>query len=162
MTQTACFCGSGKTYIACCGLYHLEEQQPLTAEALMRSRYSAYVLQNSDYLLQTWDVRTRPKTIDFSKESVVWERLVIVACKKGGIKDDEGVVEFKAYYVQDDQEQVMTERSRFVRVDGRWLYFDGVVKSAGVASKNQGRNALCSCGSGKKFKRCCGSADSNA
>ena len=68
------------------------------------------------------------------------------------------MVAFKAFYNQDGEEHVMNEISRFTKTNGRWFYLDGVIKSMGKVDlqTNQGKNALCSCGSGKKFKRCCG------
>jgi len=157
-TQVFCRCGSGLDYAQCCGPFHAGKQKPVTALALMRSRFSAYALHNADYLLETWDATVRPKLIDFSKENVDWQRLEIGDTKKGGATDAKGVVEFKAYYMQDGEEHVMSEISQFVKRAGCWFYLDGRVKSIGKAGQqtNRGRNALCSCGSGKKFKRCCG------
>jgi SEC-C motif domain protein len=126
----------------------------------MRSRYSAYAMDKSGYLLETWDASSRPKTekIDFSKENIEWQRLEIVDTKKGGQLDSKGIVEFKAFYLENGEPQLLHEISRFVKTKGRWLYLGGVVKSVGklVAPDNQGKNAPCPCGSGKKFKRCCG------
>lgn len=126
----------------------------------MRSRYAAYALANAKYLLETWDAATRPnkEKIDFSKEKIEWQRLEIVDTKKGGITDSKGIVEFKAYYRENNDDYVLHEISRFIKTNGRWLYAGGVVKSVGKPCKpsNQGKNAPCPCGSGKKFKRCCG------
>jgi SEC-C motif domain protein len=124
----------------------------------MRSRYSAFVLHLEDYLLATWDKSKRPPRVDFSDNAPHWLGLEIVACKKGKATDDKGIVEFKARYRLNEEEFVMHEISRFVKRYGQWQYLDGAVKSIakpGLASK-QGLNAPCSCGSGKKFKRCCG------
>jgi SEC-C motif-containing protein len=153
-----CLCGSGIDYLQCCGPYHAGEKIPLTAEALMRSRYTAYVLRNATYLQETWDATRRPPKIDFSREKIDWLRLEIIDTKKGGIKDSKGVVAFKAFFMQDGEEHVMNEISRFTRINGCWFYLDGVIKSMGKVGQqiNQGKNALCTCGSGKKFKRCCG------
>ena len=124
----------------------------------MRSRFTAYARHNADYLLATWDGKTKPKTIDFSKDRSVWTGLDIIDVKKGAIIDSKGLVEFKAYYELDGEPQVMHELSRFKKTGGRWYYLDGLVKSVGKpsASTDQGKNAPCPCGSGKKFKRCCG------
>ncbi|MEC4747470.1 YchJ family protein [Methylomicrobium sp. Wu6] len=155
-----CLCGSGIMYNQCCGLYHNSETCPATAEALMRSRFTAYALHNADYLRKTWDSGKCPDTIDFSRETAVWQRLDVLDTKKGGPQDDKGVVEFKAYYLQDGEECVLHEVSRFIKKEGHWLYLDGVIKSLGKigATVNLGKNAPCPCGSGKKFKRCCGAA----
>lgn len=124
----------------------------------MRSRFTAYARRNADYLLASWDAGKRPARIDFSKETAQWLTLQIVDCKKGSTKDSKGIVEFKAFYEQDGESYFMHEISRFVKTGQRWLYLDGVIKAAGKveASSGAGRNALCACGSGKKFKRCCG------
>ena len=124
----------------------------------MRSRYTAYALRNAVYLKTTWDATRRPDKIDFSREKIDWLRLEIIDTKKGGIKDSKGVVVFKAFYSQDGEEHVMKEISRFTKINERWFYLDGVIKSMGKLGlqTNQGKNALCTCSSGKKFKRCCG------
>ena len=186
-----CLCGSGIDYHQCCEPFHSGEKIPATAEALMRSRYTAYAMHNASYLQETWDFNKRPEKIDFSRENIDWLRLEITDTKKGGIKDSKGMVSFKAFYMQDGEEHVMNEISRFTRkrgatkeerggaenngraarrgrtsaeneerrekLNGRWFYLDGVIKSIGKVGlqTNQGKNALCSCGSGKKFKRCC-------
>lgn len=152
-----CLCGSSIDYQQCCEPYHTGEKTPATAEALMRSRYTAYALRNGAYLQATWEAAKRPKTIDFSRENVDWLRLEVTETKKGGISDNKGVVGFKAFYNQDGEAYVLKETSRFVKTGGRWFYLDGAGSiSKAAAPEQQGRNALCPCGSGKKFKRCCG------
>jgi SEC-C motif-containing protein len=157
-THASCLCGSGIEYDRCCGLYHSGEKSPATAEALMRSRFAAYALDNADYILATWDAAVQPEKIAFSGENIAWQRLEIIDTKKGGIKDNKGIVEFKAYYLKDGEEYMLHEISRFAKTNGRWLYLDGVVKKVGkiIQQSNHGKNAPCPCGSGKKFKRCCG------
>jgi len=123
----------------------------------MRSRYTAYALRNSNYLRATWDEAKCPKSIDFSKEKMEWLRLEVGETKKGGVNDSKGVVVFKAFYRQDGEEFVMRETSRFIKSNGRWFYLDGVgAISKMTAPTETSRNAPCPCGSGKKFKRCCG------
>ena len=124
----------------------------------MRSRFTAYAKRNAEYLLASWDLSKRPIAIDFSKETAEWQRLQIISCKKGGTNDSKGIVEFKAFYSQDGVDCFMHEISRFIKTGGHWLYLDGVIKAAGKVESqvNAGKNALCGCGSGKKFKRCCG------
>lgn len=153
-----CLCGSGLDYSQCCAPYHTGDKNAGTAEILMRSRFTAYALRDSTYLLATWDVSKRPDNIDFSKERAEWQSLEIIDCKKGGPADSKGLVEFKAYYRLDGEEHVLHELSRFKKSGGRWFYLDGQIKAAGPVGQplNQGRNAPCPCGSGKKFKRCCG------
>jgi SEC-C motif-containing protein len=123
-----CFCGSELMFSECCGLFLNGLQNPPIAQMLMRSRYSAYVLQNADYILATWHKSTRPKHIDFSNENIVWQKLEILKAKKGNAKDDKGYVEFNAFYEQDGQMFVMHEISRFKKFGGKWFYVDGEVK----------------------------------
>lgn len=126
--MTNCFCGSNSPYSQCCEPFHSGLQNAPTAQALMRSRYSAYVLKNASYLLATWYKSTRPKAIDFSHENVIWQKLDILHIKKGEVKDDKGKVEFNALYEQDGQPFVMHEISRFKKFGGKWFYVDGDVK----------------------------------
>lgn len=158
-THSACLCGTGLAYQDCCAPFHLGEKFPPTAVALMRSRYTAYALRDAAYLQATWAAEKRPAHIDFSRENSQWLRLEIIETKKGDLKDQKGIVVFKAYFLQAGEEQVMNEISRFIKSQGRWFYLDGVIKSIGKVGvqTNQGLNAPCACGSGKKFKRCCGS-----
>lgn len=157
-TETAhCLCGSDLSYSQCCAQLHEGQITALTAEALMRSRFTAFAMHDATYLLNTWDSTTRPAEVDFSKDTGEWTRLEIVMLKKGTAKDHKGIVEFKAFFTVDDEQRVMNEISRFVKKQGQWLYQDGKVKSIALdkGSFNQGLNAPCACGSGKKFKRCC-------
>lgn len=157
-SEILCRCGSNLHYDLCCRPFHESLKKPITAESLMRSRFTAYVMQNESYLLKTWGAAKRPEEIDFSKENSEWTKLEILKTKKGGEKDSKGLVEFKAYYSQEGEEYVMNEISRFIKSSGRWLYLDGMVKSVRKVDEQsrQGKNAPCSCGSGKKYKRCCG------
>jgi len=161
MDNSSCLCGSGLNSANCCQRFIAHKDHPTTAEALMRSRFTAYAQKNEAYLLATWDDAStkKPKFIDFSKEGdVVWTQLDIIQCKKGAINDKKGLIEFKAHYTLDGEPYVMHEISRFVFKNGRWFYMDGLVKSVSRANQqvNEGKNKPCPCGSGKKYKRCCG------
>ncbi len=145
-----CPCGSGKQLDACCGRYHAGEAAP-TAEALMRSRYSAFVLKKSDYLRESWHPSTRPPELDLCDDATPWLRLEIIATEEGSEGDSEGVVEFAAFY----EGGQLYERSRFVCEGGCWFYLDGEILPP-IKEEKPGRNAPCPCGSGKKYKRCCG------
>jgi SEC-C motif-containing protein len=125
--SSICPCGSNLNYVECCEPFHKGSQIAPTAEALMRSRYSAYFLKNADYLLATWYKATRPKQLDFSEENVIWQKLDILHTKKGRVKDDKGRVEFNAFYLEKDKAQIMHEISRFKKIAGRWFYVDGVL-----------------------------------
>lgn len=157
-SESLCKCGLDLEYESCCQPFHENTKRPVTAESLMRSRFTAYAMHNKAYLLETWDSSKRPENIDFSREDVVWTKLEVLNTKKGSEKDSKGIVEFKAYYMQDNEAYVMSEISRFKKMAGRWFYLDGKVKSICKVGEqtNQGKNAPCACGSGKKFKRCCG------
>lgn len=124
----------------------------------MRSRFSAYILNNTNYILKTWAAAVPAEKVTFAEENIVWQRLEILDTKKGGINDNKGIVEFKAFYLNNGEDYMLHELSRFSKTNGRWFYMDGIVKKVGrvVLQENQGKNAPCPCGSGKKFKRCCG------
>jgi SEC-C motif-containing protein len=158
----SCPCGGGLPLDRCCGPILDGAAAAPTAEALMRSRYSAHVLARIDYLVDTYDPATRSgvdraSIARWAREST-WLGLTIVACERGGADDDEGVVEFRAAYRAGGAELVHHERSRFRRQKGRWLYVDGdlVKPAAARRAATPGRNDPCPCKSGKKYKRCCG------
>lgn len=155
--SASCACGSGLAYANCCRPYHAGEAWPQTAEALMRSRFTAYALRDADYLLASWAADKRPTRIDFSGDASDWHKLVIRTVKKGTADDSKGLVEFKAFYTLQDEQYYLHEISRFGRQDGCWVYLDGEIKAAGkLLAESNDRNALCTCGSGRKFKHCCG------
>ena len=125
MNATACPCQSGQPYAACCGSLHAGERIAATAEALMRSRYSAYVRADAGYLLATWHVSTRPARLDFSDATATrWLGLEVKRHEQSD--SDHAVVEFVARYKIGGASAVrLHEISRFVREDGRWFYVDG-------------------------------------
>lgn len=116
-----CSCGSGAAYVDCCGPLHAGEAAP-SAERLMRSRYSAYVLQLEPYLLATWHESTRPPEVTFAGPQPKWLGLAV---KRHEASGDEAVVEFIARYRVGGKAERLHEASRFRREDGRWLYLDG-------------------------------------
>lgn len=126
MELNFCPCGSGAHYQQCCRPFHDGRAAP-TAEALMRSRYTAYVLGDAAYLHRTWHSSTR-----LSKKSLVqpkhlqWEKLAILHTEAGQSEDQEGLVEFIAYYSEQQQTKHLHELSRFVREKGRWVYLDAL------------------------------------
>lgn len=129
----------------------------------MRSRYTAYTIQEIDYIVATHDSSVtgdvdRDATLEWAQKSE-WLGLEIVDTEAGGKEDDEGTVEFIARYKVQGSEATHHERSRFRRAEGRWVYLDGgMVKPKPVVRDEPkvGRNSPCPCGSGKKFKKCCG------
>jgi SEC-C motif-containing protein len=157
-----CPCGSGRPYSDCCEPYISGKAQPPTAEALMRSRYSAYVEHAIDYIIDTCVHRGKDdidykSTRDWSEQST-WLELKVVAVEKGGLADIEGIVEFEASYERNGLKDVHRERAKFKKDSGRWLYDEGHVTPLTIVrtGPKTGRNDPCPCGSGKKFKHCCG------
>ena len=110
----SCPCGLGPDYAGCCGRYHAGEAAP-TAERLMRARYSAFAVHDDAYLLATWHPDGRPRRLRLRDR---WLGLEVVATSGGGLLDTEGTVEFRATH----ESGVVHEVSRFVRLDGRWVY----------------------------------------
>jgi SEC-C motif-containing protein len=98
---------------------------PVTAEALMRSRFEAFRDGDADWLLASWHHSTRPASVDLS-ENPRWRGLRVLDTVAGSPADDTGFVEFKATYLRQGDIQVLHERSRFVREGGRWYYLDAV------------------------------------
>jgi SEC-C motif-containing protein len=157
-----CPCGSEKTYAKCCQPYIQGESLPPSAESLMRSRYSAYVKQNIDYLVETHMPERRddldiPGTKEWA-ENADWLGLEIIRCEEGGPDDETGLVEFKARYSQDGEEITHHEVSNFRKTDGRWYFEEGFPARDTYVRPGPkvGRNDPCPCGSGKKYKKCCG------
>jgi SEC-C motif domain protein len=154
----ACPCWSGLSFDACCGPYLKGEGAPSSCEALMRSRFSAFQLRRPEYILESWDLSTRPSHLGFDKDERRWSSLQIVHTIGGQADDERGVVEFKATYELGDDTYLFHEVSRFVRQRGQWAYLDATFPYHGKIA-HQGKtlkNAPCPCGSGKKFKKCCG------
>ena len=123
-TTASCPCGSAKTYAACCGRWHdgpLHLQAP-DAEALMRSRYSAFVLERADYLLATWHASTRPSRLEF-EPGLRWLGLTVQQHQRQD--EHHATVRFVARSKLGSRANRLTENSRFVREGGRWLYVDG-------------------------------------
>ena len=149
-----CPCGSGRPYRDCCGVFHRGDAHAPTAEALMRSRYSAFALGLVDYLRETWASATRPARLDPGTGAMDWIGLEIRTTSKGGRDDEAGTVEFIARAISGDHLSTLHETSRFIREAGCWRYLDGDL--APDTPVKLGRNASCPCGSGKKFKRCHG------
>ncbi|WP_305782450.1 YchJ family protein [Symbioplanes lichenis] len=131
-TTMACPCGLGQAYGQCCGAAH-EGRPPATAEALMRSRYAAFALDNADYVLASWHPDTRPAEVEPDPQ-LRWIRLEVLGSTGGGLFDAEGVVEFKAHFRDHGRAGDMHERSRFVRHDGRWVYWGPILADGTLAN----------------------------
>jgi len=158
--MTPCPCQSGLDFTACCGPL-LAGGKAATAEALMRSRYTAYAQGDVAHLKRTLAAEHRAGfdaiEIAASMAQTQWIGLQILDRMDGGSADETGIVEFAArYLLRDGQVHVLRERSRFRRdADAGWVYIDGAVEEK-PATKKAGRNDPCPCGSGRKFKQCCG------
>lgn len=120
-----CPCGTGLTYEQCCGKYHAGALAP-TAETLMRSRFTAFVTRDADYLLRTWDPDTRPFELTLVDLPITFYRLDILDVVDGGPLDTEGIVEFEAFF-KGDPPGSQRERSTFRRINGQWYYSNGSV-----------------------------------
>ena len=158
-----CPCGSDRPYSGCCEPYITGKTKAPTAEALMRSRYSAYAEHAVDYIIDTCVHRGEDdidykSTRDWSEKST-WLGLKIISTEKGGPGDTEGIVEFEATYERNGLKDVHHETAKFKKdAEGVWLYEEGRITPRTVvrASPKVGRNEPCPCGSGKKYKLCHG------
>lgn len=150
-----CPCQSAKTYTECCQPIHQNHALALLPEQLMRARYCAHVLKLIDFVIKTYhpscDAESQRSGIAESV-NMDWQRLEVVDAPLP--TGDTGFVEFKAYLVERGTEQCLHERSRFIKEHDFWYYIDGEFPVE--QAKKTGRNDPCICGSGKKFKKCCG------
>ena len=161
--MSLCHCGSEKAFDACCGPILAGETQAATAEALMRSRYSAYCTGKIEYLGETLHPDHRhDHDTDATRRWAMnsqWLGLEIVSTEKGGENDDDGIVEFIASFHEKGAQKKHHEVSRFQRLNGQWYYVDGDMVAPETVVREApkvGRNDPCPCGSGKKYKKCCG------
>ncbi|WP_374512505.1 YchJ family protein [Terrabacter sp. Ter38] len=127
----SCPCGGGPDqlgYAACCGPLHAGERPAGTAGELMRSRYTAFAVGDEAYLVRTWHPRTRPERVVIDPDTR-WTGLTVLRTERGGLGDDDGVVEFVARWTEPSAGALrrgeLHEMSRFARRGGRWLYVDG-------------------------------------
>ncbi len=158
-----CPCGSGQAYESCCGPLISAGRPAPTAEAVMRARYCAFVKHEIGYLLDSLHPEHRedydPAATQRWADSAQWVQLEIVGTDAGGEADDEGTVEFVATYRDKGVTHTHHEVGRFNRYDGAWYYTDGTMVTPGTRRNpgpKVGRNDPCPCGSGKKYKKCCG------
>jgi SEC-C motif-containing protein len=164
-TSAACPCGSKKPYSTCCQPYHSGKALPPTAESLMRARYSAYAMGEVTFVQKS----THPsKLADFDfkasqewSNQAEWKELKILATEAGGPSDSKGMVAFEAHFKMQNKDEVYAERALFERhgPDKKWYFFDGKAISNDPVKREEpkvGRNDPCPCGSGQKYKKCCG------
>lgn len=159
--KQTCYCCSNQPFESCCEPYLTGKEKPKTPEALMRSRYSAFVLKDIPYIDATMKGKAKQKAdLDQTAlwlENVAWLNLSVKQSKTP--TPTTGTVHFVARFQENGEEQQIEEVSQFKKIAGSWYYIQG--KQANLTSKQGsaekiGRNEPCSCGSGKKFKHCCG------
>ncbi|MGB3726115.1 MAG: YchJ family metal-binding protein [Glaciecola sp.] len=154
--NTTCNCDSGLAYAACCQPFIIGALKPNTPLQLMRSRYTAYARGCYQYILDTYSIDTQPALsvaeLASDNEHTTWLHLHVMDSHHNMTQ---GEVEFAAYYKAYGQLYCMHERSQFVYESSQWSYLHGAMLNSSGKLKH-GRNDLCFCNSGKKFKRCCG------
>lgn len=156
--MSVCPCGSDRAFDQCCGPILAGLPAP-TAEALMRSRYTAFVRRDIDHIERTCTPETRATFSRVDAERMAdecdWGPLTIM---KAAEEEDNATVEFFLTFRRDGEELPLHERSSFRRIDGRWLYVDSVLNPKDPPRRvvKVGRNDPCPCGSGRKHKTCCG------
>jgi SEC-C motif-containing protein len=157
-----CPCGSNKSFGECCEPFLSGAANAPSAEALMRARYSAYATANIDFIERTFHSSSRA---EFDRESArkwaegsQWHGLEILGTVDGKEQDDTGSVEFIATYSQKEDVIKHHELATFRKEDGNWTFVDGRIVNQPFRREQPkiGRNDLCPCGSGKKYKKCCG------
>ncbi len=158
-----CPCGSNIAYEECCRPIIKGERPAATAEQLMRSRYSAYVKKEIEYIYTSLHPDHRSdydeKTTRTWAEKAVWHNFEILNTSGGGPEDNQGQVEFVVKFSEDGIERTHHELSTFEKLDGKWYFESGKTpppKQFVRETPKVGRNEPCICGSGKKYKKCCG------
>ena len=161
--EEACPCKSGKNFGECCGPIIAGTAKAETAEALMRARYSSYVTGDIDFLKSS---ATKAVQEEFDEQAskawsaaAQWHGLEILHCEEGQKDDKKGVVEFRALYTANGEFCNHHEVSTFVKEADGWKFEDGELVGETPIVREEpkvGRNDPCPCGSGKKYKKCCG------
>lgn len=153
----SCYCGSSTDFSACCQPFIQGTEKATTALALMKSRYSAYCVNASNYLIASTHSSQRPlydkADLEAWATESTWQKLAILSTKDGQANDTMGEVIFKAHYLDaHNQAHIHHEQSQFIKEDDTWFFHSGKV----IKAISPNRNDACSCGSGKKYKKCCG------
>ena len=175
-TQKTCPCGSDTPLSQCCQPLIQGKKKAATAEDLLRARYTAFALGETDFILNTHHSKTRHEVkreeIEQWSKSSHWLGLKIVQKEAGGEKDEKGTLVFCATYQETDKpagavsegspeetpKKEHWEQSFFEKEKGEWRFLDAKGIQVGPyrrAEPKVGRNDVCPCGSGKKFKKCC-------
>lgn len=163
MPSSLCPCGSEKPLERCCAPVIDGSHPPETAEALLRARFTAFAQKEIDFLVGSVHPAQRKadsrQTVADWAAATEWHTLEIAEVTGGGPDDETGIITFTAHYTEKEKPGHHDEVAEFRRQDGRWFFYDGhpprpktVVRDA----PKVGRNDPCPCGSGKKYKKCCG------
>ena len=160
--MSACACGSNIDFNKCCEPIIKGQTPAPTAASLMRARYTAYTTGDIDFIIESTHPNHRE---DMNREEIEawsknsnWTGLEIADTAEGTETDDWGMVEFKANFEINGEQLSHHERSEFYKVDDKWFFVDGepVIEQVVRQGPKVGRNDPCVCGSGKKYKKCCG------
>lgn len=158
-----CPCGSQQSYESCCEPFITSKLDAPSAEQLMRARYTAYAKGAVEFILNT-TIEEKRKECDekairsWSKNSA-WHKLEIINTKNGQLEHDEGLVEFIAHFSESGILKNLHEKASFKKIDGKWYYDDSEIEKPQPFTRSEAkvsRNEPCTCGSGKKYKKCCG------
>ncbi len=152
--MSLCPCCSNRPFQSCCGPFLEGKELPRTPEELMRSRYTAFTQANVDYLAKTMRgiPKFDPEETRLFASRVQWLGLQVV---KASMEDGKGQVEFIARYSEGGGDLLIHEISDFELIEGAWYYTGGEHLEDARKKGKVGRNDLCPCGSGKKYKNCC-------
>jgi SEC-C motif-containing protein len=159
--MTICPCGSGAAYAECCERIISGVQQATTAEQLMRARYSAYVCAQMDFIFESTHPEHRQGydhagTKEWA-ETADWQGLEIIGTTRGADDDSVGEVEFIARFTDKGATREHHEVGKFKKQGDRWYFTEGhMVRPKPLTVIKTGRNDPCTCGSGLKYKKCCG------
>jgi SEC-C motif domain protein len=162
LSNNACPCGSEEKFKMCCSPYIAGQRLAPTAEALMRSRYTAFTLGDLDYIESTITEHASQlfNRVDMERSlpGTDWLGLEVRGTTGGQENDDTGTVNFVFQYRTKNRTFSQVEIASFRRIDGAWFYDDSEInpKAPPLRVESIGRNDPCRCGSGKKFKKCCG------
>lgn len=130
MIKNTCICGRDKYYEECCGAIHRDIRQAITAEDLMRSRFTAFTLAKGDFLMKSQHSETRvladQKNIENWAKTVQWLKLDILMVSEGQSLDENGVVEFKAFFIDEGNLDEIHETSTFKKENGHWVYYNAL------------------------------------
>lgn len=164
-----CPCGSTKKYTDCCAPLHQGKRKASTAEELLRARYSAFPAHEIDFIMNTHHSKTRGEVnqsdVEVWAKNSQWKGLEIQEKQEGQAADFKGTILFCARYETGGKSHEHWEKAIFERENGEWRFLDVESAKTGTIKRTEakvGRNDPCTCGSGKKYKKCHGLNDQGA